>query len=81
MLDLSAILATGMPPRTFVGANTLGALVYVPYAVGLRYSVSYRAGHLIERFLGRAEPIVVVVIVFLTVAFIGRRLPRRAPAH
>jgi membrane protein DedA with SNARE-associated domain len=27
--------AMGMPPRSFIVANTLGALVYVPYAVGL----------------------------------------------
>jgi membrane protein DedA with SNARE-associated domain len=66
--------AMGMPPRTFVVANTLGALVYVPYAVGLGYAVSYGAGHMIERFVGRAEPIVVAAIALLTLAFIGRRL-------
>jgi membrane protein DedA with SNARE-associated domain len=66
--------AMGMPPRTFVVANTLGALVYVPYAVGVGYAVSYGAGHMIERFVGRAEPIVVAAIALLTLAFIGRRL-------
>jgi membrane protein DedA with SNARE-associated domain len=73
--------ATGMPPRTFLVANTLGALVYVPYAVGLGYAVSYGAGHVIERFVGRAEPVVVAAIVLVTLAFIGRRLLRSAPAH
>jgi membrane protein DedA with SNARE-associated domain len=66
--------AMGMPPRTFVVANTLGALVYVPYAVGVGYAVSYGAGHMIERAVGRAEPIVVAAIALLTLAFIGRRL-------
>jgi membrane protein DedA with SNARE-associated domain len=66
--------AMGIPPRTFVVANTLGALVYVPYAVGVGYAVSYGAGHMIERFVGRAEPIVVAAIALLTLAFIGRRL-------
>ena len=65
--------ATGMRPRTFIVANTLGALVYVPYAVGLGYAVSYGAGGVIERFVGRAEPVVVAVIALLTLAFIVRR--------
>jgi membrane protein DedA with SNARE-associated domain len=73
--------AMGMPPRTFIVANTLGALVYVPYAVGLGYAVSYGAGHVIERLVGRAEPVVVAVIVLLTLAFIVRRLRQHAPAR
>jgi membrane protein DedA with SNARE-associated domain len=73
--------AIGMPPRTFIFANTLGALVYVPYAVGLGYAVSYGAGHVIEHFVGRAEPVVVAAIALLTLAFIVRRLLQRAPAR
>ena len=72
--------AIGMSPRTFIGANTLGALLYVPYAVGLGYAVSYGAGHVIERFVGRAEPVVVAIIGLVTLAFIVRRL-RRASAR
>jgi len=68
--------AMGMGPRTFIVANTLGALVYVPYAVGLGYAVSYGAGGVIERFVGRAEPVVVAAIALLTLAFIVRRLLR-----
>jgi membrane protein DedA with SNARE-associated domain len=71
--------AIGMPPHKFVVANTLGALAYVPYAVGLGYAVSYGAGHLIEGFVGRAESIVVLAIALLTLALIGRRLLRRNP--
>ena len=73
--------ATGMPPRTFIVANTLGALVYVPYAVGLGYAVSYGVGHTIERLVGRAEPVVILVIALMTLAFIVRRLLQRAPAR
>jgi membrane protein DedA with SNARE-associated domain len=73
--------ATGMPPHTFIVANTLGALVYVPYAVGLGYAVSYGAGHTIERLVGRAEPVIILVIAFMTLAFIVKRLLQRAPAR
>jgi membrane protein DedA with SNARE-associated domain len=73
--------AMGMSSRTFIVANTLGALVYVPYAVGLGYALSYGAGHVIERFVGRAEPVVAAVIALLTLAFIVRRLLQRGPAR
>lgn len=73
--------AMGMLPRTFIVANTFGALVYVPYAVALGYAVSYGAGHVIERLVGRAEPVVVAVIALLTLAFIVRRLLQRTPAR
>jgi membrane protein DedA with SNARE-associated domain len=65
-----------MRPLTFVISNALGALVYVPYAVGLGYALGYGAGHAIERYLGHAEPIFVVAIVVVTLALIGRRLIR-----
>ncbi len=45
--------ATGLPPRTFVTANVLGALLYIPYAVGIGYAVGYGFGDDIERALGR----------------------------
>jgi membrane protein DedA with SNARE-associated domain len=73
--------ATGMPPHTFIVANTLGALVYVPYAVGLGYAVSYGAGHMIERLVGRAEPVIILAIALVTLAFVMRRLLQRAPAR
>lgn len=46
--------ATGLPPRTFVTANVLGAILYIPYAVGIGYAVGYGFGDDIERVLGRA---------------------------
>ena len=75
--------AIGIPPRRFIVANMLGALVYVPYAVGLGYAVSYSAGNLIERFLGRAEPVVIAAAVLLTLGLVVRRLLQSAasPPH
>ena len=50
---------TGVPPLTFVTANILGALVYVPYAVGIRYGVGSSLGDTVERlFTGRVDYIV-----------------------
>jgi membrane protein DedA with SNARE-associated domain len=72
--------AMGMSPRTFIVANTLGALVYVPYAVGLGYAISYGAGHIIERFVGGAERVIVAAIALVTLAFIVERLVRRRRA-
>lgn len=72
--------AMRMHPPTFIVANTLGALLYVPYAVGLGYAVSWGAGHLIERFVGRAEPVIVGLIAAMSLAIIVvRRLHRARP--
>jgi len=70
--------ATGMRPLTFIVSNALGALAYVPYAVGLGYAVAYGAGTAIERTLGRAEPVFVAVLVVVTLALIVRRLRHRS---
>jgi membrane protein DedA with SNARE-associated domain len=72
--------ATGMRPLTFVVSNGLGAVAYVPYAVGLGYALGYGAGTAIERVLGRAEPVFVAAIVVVTIALIARRLIRHRAA-
>ena len=69
--------ATRMHPSTFIVANTLGAFIYVPYAVGLGYAVSWGAGHVIERFVGRAEPVIVGIIAVMTLAIILVRARHR----
>ena len=66
--------ATGMRPVTFMTGNALGALAYVPYAVGLGYALGYGAGPAIERALGRGEPYFVAAIALVTIALIARRL-------
>jgi membrane protein DedA with SNARE-associated domain len=72
--------ATGMRALTFVVSNALGALAYVPYAVGLGYALGYGAGTAIEHALGRAEPVFVAAIVAVTLALIVRRLIRHRAA-
>lgn len=73
--------ATGMPPLTFVVSNALGALAYVPYVVVVGYAVGYGVGHVIERYVGRAEPFFAGAIVIATLALLARRLIKRAPAR
>ena len=75
--------STGLSPLRFFIANLLGALVYVPVAVGVGYAVGYGLGDRIEglrRFTGGAEHVLLVAIV---VAAVGVWLwrARRARAH
>jgi membrane protein DedA with SNARE-associated domain len=73
--------ATGLPPLTFATANVLGALIFVPYAVGVGYAIGYGLGDDIERLIGRAEWIVLAVALVLTLAVVTVRIVRspRAP--
>lgn len=68
--------ATGLPPLTFVTANALGALLYVPYAVGIGYAVGYGFGDGIERVMGRMERIGFSAIVVLTLGVVAVRILR-----
>jgi membrane protein DedA with SNARE-associated domain len=72
--------ATGMRPRTFVIANILGALVYVPYAVGIGYGIGWGFGDVIERFFaGRLEHIILIVVgLTLLLGVVRFRRARRA---
>jgi membrane protein DedA with SNARE-associated domain len=72
--------ATGVPPPTFMIANALGALVYVPYAVGLGYGVGWRFGDAIERlFTRRVDHVILGVIVAMTLVLAAIRLLRARP--
>jgi membrane protein DedA with SNARE-associated domain len=66
--------ATGLAPRTFITANILGALVYIPFAVGVGYAVGYGFGDDIERLIGRAERIVLVTVLAVTVGVLAIRI-------
>src|SRR5262249_14259241 len=68
--------ATGLRPATFVVANVLGALLFVPYAVGLGYAVGYGIGPSIERLVWRAESLVLLGGAGLTLALPGERITR-----
>jgi membrane protein DedA with SNARE-associated domain len=75
--------STGLGPVRFFVANLLGAIIYVPIAVGAGYAVGYGLGDRIEglrRFTGGAEHVLLAAIV---VAALGLWLwrARRARAQ
>lgn len=77
--------AARLRPLPFLLANLLGALLYVPYAVGIGYAVGYGFGGYVERVrhvVGEIEHIVLIAAAILSVALLGRRAlrARRAPA-
>jgi membrane-associated protein len=77
--------AGGLPAGRFVVANLLGALCYVPYAVGIGYALAYGLGPWLRRaehVVGRIEHVAALVIVagaVLALAWRGIRA-RRARA-
>ena len=71
--------ASGLPAVRFAVANLLGAIVYVPYAVGIGYALAYGLGpwlHRVERVVGRLEHVVLVVIAVGVVIVLVHRLVR-----
>ena len=63
--------STGLSPLRFFIANLLGAIIYVPFAVGVGYAVGYGLGDRIERlrrFTGGAEH---VLLAAIAVAVVG----------
>jgi membrane protein DedA with SNARE-associated domain len=72
--------ATGVRPLTFVTANILGALVYVPYAVGIGYGIGWSLGDVIARFVtGRVDDILLgLLILALIIGAIRFLRERRA---
>jgi membrane protein DedA with SNARE-associated domain len=60
--------STGLTPMRFFVANLLGAVVYVPIAVGAGYAVGYGLGGQIDRLrraVGEAEHLLVVALLLL----------------
>jgi membrane-associated protein len=76
--------ATGMRFPEFLGANALGAALYVPYAVVVGYAVGYGLGEYVERLkhvLGEVEHVVLVGAVIGALAVLARRALRAARAR
>ena len=67
--------AAGLRPLAFLGANLLGALLYVPYAVGIGYAVGYGLGPYVER-IERVEYLVLIGATIFGLALLGWRLLR-----
>lgn len=76
--------STGLRPLRFVTANALGAMLYVPAAVGAGYAVGYGLGDYVRRFervAGRIEHIVLIAAAICTLAILGWRGLRAARAR
>jgi membrane-associated protein len=68
--------STGLRPLTFLAANALGALIYVPAMVAAGYGAAYGFGVYLTRFgrvVGRAERMILFGAVVGIVAFLGWR--------
>jgi membrane-associated protein len=76
--------AAGLPAPRFVAANLVGAMLYVPYAVGIGYALAYGLGpwlHRVERVIGKVEHVVVLAIVVGIALALARRMVRRRRAR
>lgn len=66
--------ATGLQPPRFFVANLLGAVVYVPLAVGAGYAVGYGLGDSVERVqraVGEVGHIVLAATILGSIALLG----------
>ncbi len=73
--------ATGLPPRSFIVGNILGAILYVPLAVGLGYAIGYGFGEYVQRFerlVGKVEHLALIGAVLCSFVFMGWRALRAA---
>ncbi len=71
--------AGGLPAPHFAAANFLGALLYVPCAVGIGYALAYGVGpwlHRTEHVVGKVEHLALLLIALAALLFLVRRLIR-----
>jgi membrane-associated protein len=69
----------GLRFMPFFAANVLGAMIYVPVAVGLGYAVGYGLGEYVERLrrvVGDLERVVLIVVLVGALALLGWRTLR-----
>jgi membrane protein DedA with SNARE-associated domain len=68
--------AAGLPFRSFLRGNLLGAVLFVPYAVGIGYAIGYGLGPYVahvQHAVGGIGPVVLVVGVVLVVIGVAWR--------
>jgi membrane protein DedA with SNARE-associated domain len=73
--------AGGLPPLSFAIANFLGALIYVPYAVGIGYAIGYGFGDAIEHGVGTLRYAALAGIFLLTLVIAVSRWLRSRSAR
>jgi membrane protein DedA with SNARE-associated domain len=69
--------AMGLPFGRFFVANLCGAVLVVPYAVGVGYAIAYGLGPYVERvhrLLGGVERVVLIVVAVLVAWFLMRHI-------
>src|SRR5574337_158157 len=72
--------ATGLPFRPFFVANAVGAVTFVPYAVGLGYAVGFGLGDYVAR-LRYAEHVSLIAVIISAVALLGWGILRTVRGH
>jgi|SRR5215470_7173486 len=69
--------AIGLPFGRFFVANLCGAVLFVPYAVGIGYAIAYGLGRYVERIhhvLGGVERVALIVVAVLVAWFLVRHI-------
>jgi len=72
---------TGLRPLPFIVANVLGALLYVPAAVGVGYAIGLGLGDYlaqVKRPVAQLDHVVPIVVICLTITFLLWRALRAA---
>lgn len=68
--------ACGLRVFPFIIANVLGALVYVPYAVGIGYALAWGLGpwlRRVERIFGKVEHVALLAVAVVVIVALVRR--------
>ena len=71
--------AGGLPALHFAAANLLGAIVYVPYAVGIGYALAYGLSpwlHRAEHVVGKIEHLALLLMALTGLLVLLHRLTR-----
>ena len=71
--------AVGLRFSSFLRGNLLGALLFVPYAVGIGYAIGYGLGPYvaqIQHALGGIGPMVLPVVIIVVVVLVAWRMVR-----
>ncbi len=68
--------AVGLPFSSFLRGNLLGAVLFVPYAVGLGYTIGYGLGPYmahVKHALGGLGPMMLLLAIIMVVVFVAWR--------